>query len=259
MIMRTSYKRPLKNIFLAAFQKRNFVGLYNILTHFEHPIGALFRYFFHCGNYPMKINIRNKKSWLSFDLETPDTELTLIEIFCQKDYPANESDRVIVDIGSNVGISAIWFLTCSTNSYLYLVEPDPKNINKLKNNLVKYKDRYKLKEIAVSDFSGSAEFSVEPTGRYGGLGQERKEKIKVEVVHINSLLEEIIEKHHQIDILKIDTEGQERKILKAIDNRYLNKIRKIYLDEFMTKSEMPKNFNYKQYGCVCQLTHESIK
>ena len=152
-----------------------------------------------------------------------DDILTVNEIFCRKDYSAGKNIRNIVDIGSNIGISALYFLTRNNYSYCYLYEPVKSNIEKLKNNLNGFEDRYQLFEFAVSNQEEEVEFEIEDTGRYGRIGIKTGKSIKVQCKHINDVLTGVFEKCNFIDILKIDTEGVEIQTVLAIKGEYLKK------------------------------------
>ena len=93
-------------------------------------------------------------------------------LFCRWDYRIDPSDRVVVDFGSNIGISALYFhfLTHAPESFVYCFEPLPLNCERLKRTLKNYADRYYLSATAVAPYEGKANFSYEATGRYGSIG-----------------------------------------------------------------------------------------
>ena len=49
----------------------------------------------------------------------------------------------VIDIGPNIGISPLYFLTRSHTTHCELHEPDPNNLAKLLENLKGYEDRSK--------------------------------------------------------------------------------------------------------------------
>ena len=67
---------------------------------------------------------------------------------------------------------------------------------------------------------------------------------KVKVVEINSILKKIFSNFKTLDILKIDTEGCEREILKSINKKYLKKIRIINIEGSNFNNLIPKYFDY---------------
>ena len=158
-----------------------------------------------------------------------------------------------MDLGSNIGISALYWLTRNDTSKCYLFEPDERNIVRLKQNLTGLENRYVLHKNAVSDQSGKLEFGTEATGRYGELGIETGNIITVECLEINSVIKKILQQHDVIDILKIDTEGVEVRTVTALEPKYAAKIKRIYIEADPETGIHPDIFLSKQYGSVCGL------
>jgi FkbM family methyltransferase len=77
---------------------------------------------------------------------------------------------VVVDVGSNIGLSALYFLTRPSRPYCFLYEPDPRNTARLRDNVARFADRWELAEAAVAARPGRVRFATEPTGRYGRVG-----------------------------------------------------------------------------------------
>jgi FkbM family methyltransferase len=134
-----------------------------------------------------------------------------------------------------------------------LFEPNIENIEKCKQNLIQFKDRYDLELKAVSDFEGDIQFGIESTGRYGGIGLNLEKSITVRCKHINSVLAETLSKCGIIDVLKIDTEGVEVQTVKAIANEYKRAIRNIFIEAAPKEDLIPDVFSNRQYGTVRRL------
>jgi FkbM family methyltransferase len=179
--------------------------------------------------------------------------LTLNEVFCRNDYPADSSLRVVLDVGSNIGISALYFLTRNRHSRCYLFEPSPNNVHRLRRQLAPFEGRYELAECAVADRDGEVTFGVEPTGRYGGIDVETGQSITVACRHINGVLAEILEKEGSIDIIKIDTEGAEISTVKAMDARLLESVRSIFLEAAPDESLREGMFGQRHCVSIAQL------
>jgi FkbM family methyltransferase len=226
MFGQRNFKKALK----ALFGKQHYIAFFNSLSVYLDFYDSLIRYLFGQGSYPTKIKIRTPLGVIAPEIFSYYDMLTVNEIFCRHDYPAGRETKVVVDVGSNIGISALYFLTRNVFSKCYLFEPVPENIYKLKNNLKNFQNRYILEEAATDADSGVKKFGVEPFGRCGGLSRETGEHILVKCKSINKILEEILKKEERIDILKIDTEGNEFEILKAIEKRFFKKISKIYVE-----------------------------
>ena len=219
--------RDVKQLMVSPFQKRHYVALYHMMQVHPRFFECFRRYITNSGSYPYSVAIRSPLGEVMPTLYSYHDMLTVHEVFCRQDYRLDRGAKVIVDIGSNIGLSALYFLTRNPDCKCYLFEPVPANIEKLKKNLSHFEDRYILREAAVADRSGTLEFGTEPSGRYGGLMSATKEPIKVQCLHINDVLEEVLRTEPIIDLLKIDTEGVEEATIAAIDPRYLAKIRLI--------------------------------
>src|SRR5205823_2050188 len=90
--------------------------------------------------------------------------------------------------------------------------------------------RYRLHECAVADQEGTVDFGIEETGRYGGIGTSRPETIQVECRDVNAVLDEVLADAEEIDVLKVDAEGVEETIVRAIRPDLLRRIRLIYFE-----------------------------
>jgi FkbM family methyltransferase len=250
--------RRLTTILSAPFQSRHYVALRNMWRLYPDFWPVLFRYLSARGAYPYGCEVRTPSGPIRPALYSHHDLLTVNEIFCREDYLADETTRVVVDIGSNIGISALYFLTRTPATRCYLFEPDPRNIERLEHNLAGLETRFVLHRVAVSDVGGRAKFGVEPTGRYGGLTVETGEYIEVECLAINDVLESILAREETIDILKVDSEGVEVTTVGAIRPEYVSRIRSIYLEARPGVALHSQTHKQEQYGEVCRLTHLTL-
>jgi FkbM family methyltransferase len=157
--------------------------------------------------------------------------LTVNEIFCRQDYKVDPNARVVVDIGANIGISGLYFLTRNPNVRCHLFEPVPRNVERLRANLAAFGNRIVVSDVAVADSSGTVDFGVEDAGRYGGIGVDTGRTIQVECRHIDDVLESVLQTEERIDLLKLDTEGLEAATVAAIHRRYLARIGRIAYEQ----------------------------
>ena len=250
--------RRLKQVLKAFVGRQHYIALVNMYRHYPEWRDNFLRYLTGGGHYPYHIQVKTPAGMICPTLYSHHDLLTVNEIFCRLDYFASDDIKTIVDLGSNIGISALYFLTRNTASKCYLYEPDLRNVEKLRKNLVGFEDRYHLSVKAVSYEDGEVEFGIEATGRYGGIGLKTGKHIRVDCVHINGVMESILEKEERIDILKIDTEGVETETVNAIGVKHLSRIKKIYLEANPTYELRPELFKQMQYGSVCQLVNRNI-
>ena len=78
------------------------------------------------------IAIKTPTGTITPQMHLSDDRLTVNEIFFRLDYEAPETIKTVVDFGSNIGISALYFLTRSKDTRIWLFEPNPKNVEKLR-------------------------------------------------------------------------------------------------------------------------------
>lgn len=250
--------RSAKQIIGAMCGKQHYIALINMMKNCQDFPEFLFRYLTGRGHYPWEVRIKTPIGVIKPKVYTFHDILTVNEIFFRLDYFADKSIQTVVDIGSNIGISALYFLSRNDTSKVYLYEPDKRNIEKLKVNLTNFHKRYHLCEKAVSHRKGRVEFGIESTGRYGGIGLKLEKTITVDCLEINEVIENILSKEEFIDILKIDTEGLEIKTVESLKIDLLRRIKKIYLEAKPKHQLHPKIFLQKQYGSVCQLVNYFI-
>jgi FkbM family methyltransferase len=215
----------------------NYIALARAARVYERPLTSVARYFVGGGDYPWPVRVRTPIGTQNITLFNSQDIITVHEIFCRQDYRCPSPPQVVVDLGSNIGVSALYFLTRSPSTYCELYEPDPRNYSRLLENIQGYEDRCVVNQAAVADTEGTLPFTREPTGRYGALGKKSPgwggpgaEEISVRVENINTVLERAISRHDVIDLLKIDTEGSELATVRAIDPSLLKHIRHIAIE-----------------------------
>jgi FkbM family methyltransferase len=250
--------RPLGFIAREAVRPSNWVALARMPRRYAHPVEGARRYFTPGGSYPYTCEIRTPLGTVSPTLHSQHDMITVNEIFCREDYAVGAEAEVVVDIGSNIGISALYFLTRSERARVRLYEPVPRNAERLRENLSGFTDRWSLEESAVADRDGEETFSIEPTGRYGGLGPASGESIAVRVRHIDHVLREVLEDEGRIDVLKLDTEGVEARTLAAVSPELLSRVSVIFAEDIAGEIEPPPGFEASRRASVLRLAQPAL-
>ena len=232
-------RHSIKSFSAALFKKTFYLAFINVLFFFKNPIEVLVRYVLEIGDYPKEFFVRTPLGLQSAKAFSHHDLITLVECFGKLDYRASDKISVVVDFGSNIGISALYFLTRNQNIKVYLFEPVPRNVERLRKNLEGFERRYELNECAVGVEEGQFDFACDDTGRYGGLikggashfSEWTPEKIiSVEVMPANVALERVLSRHESIDIVKIDVEGYENLILSNLQKKTLSRVKRIYVE-----------------------------
>ncbi|MEI6379036.1 MAG: FkbM family methyltransferase [Candidatus Falkowbacteria bacterium] len=236
------------------FDYRHYVSLLNIFKYCKQPVSFFRRYFLGKGDYPCQVVIKTPIGPISPTIYFYDDSLTINEIFFRLDYEVGNRIKVFVDVGANIGISALYFLTRNSFSKGYLYEPVPSNLYKLSDNLKAFIDRVHVEPAAVYIDNETRQFGIEDTGRLGGINRTYEQKIEVKCISVNDMLENILQKEGFIDVLKVDIEGDEVIVVQAIDHKYLDRIGLICFDIDCTLkldenfSLFPDYFNEHRYG-----------
>ncbi|MFT6773562.1 MAG: FkbM family methyltransferase [Paracoccaceae bacterium] len=227
----------LRRLALAPFSVGNYIAFVGIFRVCTRPFDAFRRYAFGVGAYPTDMRVRTPTGTLTLRLYQPADMLTLNEVFCRGDYRADRTLGLVVDFGSNIGLSAAYFLSRNDTARIHLYEPDQRNIVKLHAQLAPFKGRYTLHEVAVGVSDGELTFAHEETGRYGGLSDAMSQSWVAEAptstvtcVDAERELAEIIAAEGEVDVLKVDIEGMEIAVLRHLSARTRGAIRLIYAE-----------------------------
>jgi FkbM family methyltransferase len=221
--------RSARAVVLAPFRVEHYAALVGMVRRFPAFRDSVHRYLTAKGDYPYCCRVRTPSGIVAPTLFSSHDISTVVEVFCREDYRVNADLEVAVDVGANIGISALYFLSRNSSSRVYLFEPDPKNVERLKLNLKDYDGRYEVEQVAVALADGEGTFASEPSGRYGTLLIDQpsyweQTLISVRTRAVNSILEDVLTHEKRIDILKVDTEGTEEELVAAIRPELLDRI-----------------------------------
>ena len=148
----------------------------------------------------------------------------------------NVNPRIIFDIGANIGATSIFFSLNYPMAKIYSFEPSKSNFNVLTRNVKNFPN---IKTLNKGAFNRNVEKKIFIDNSGGGrnsIHETWTNSKTFEVVKFIDIRKFIIQnKLYKLDILKVDTEGCEVKILKAILN-YVPDIEVIYL-EYHTRKD----------------------
>lgn len=154
-------------------------------------------------------------------------EQTIDEIFYQQVYAfhTNNPASLIIDGGSNIGIATLFFKKCYPAAKIICFEPDPVSFKLLeKNMVVNNLSNVTLFNAALSDIKGKAQFYGQvdvgdPDTRGNsllpawGLQRQTSSVIEVDAVPLSDYIQA------PVDLLKLDIEGAEQKVLQALGDK----------------------------------------
>jgi hypothetical protein len=120
------FNRDLSKVLRAFVGPQHYRAALAMLQVYHRPGDAYARYLFGSGAYPAEINLKTPIGDVRLTVHSYHDMITVNEVFCRQDYASRSKDQVFVDFGSNIGISAAYFLTRSHKGFAYLYEPVPR-------------------------------------------------------------------------------------------------------------------------------------
>ena len=250
-------KRPLSEVINRVFRKELLEIIQNFFIVHKNPMKAMYEEFFTKGKYPRTIET---KQGIKIKLFSYGDFSTFNLVFCRQDYLTDKKINVVLDIGSNIGITAHYWMFKNPKVKIYCYEPSKINFKRLTENTKKFKKNISIKKYAVSNFNGYSKLYRSETGVNDSIIDKVSKKFdKVKVVEINTILKQIFNNFKTLDILKIDTEGCEREILKSINKKYLKKIRIINIEGSNYNNLIPKYFKYSFNASASRFENKRLK
>ncbi len=159
-------------------------------------------------------------------------EYSFNEVFVNQEYAfsSNSNMPCIVDAGSNIGLSVLYFKMLYPNSTIKAFEPSDANYLCLKNNIENNNlSSVSIYKNALSDEEGELEF-FETEALKGALVDKSNDKgvdgsFVVQAVKLSPHIEE------SVDLLKMDIEGAELEVLQELESSgKLKNIKQIVLE-----------------------------
>ncbi len=143
----------------------------------------------------------------------------LQEVFIKEQYKIDLdiTPQTIVDIGSNVGLSVVYFVLKYPEASIYAFEPDPVTYKKLLRN-VSGLTNVRTFNLAIGDTDGPVNFYVHPESSMSSSFTDRthsKKPISVYSKKLDTFLYE--QKITKVDLIKFDAEGAEYRIFSCFD------------------------------------------
>jgi FkbM family methyltransferase len=147
----------------------------------------------------------------------PGSDYTVFcEVFLSKAYDieVKVAPKVIIDLGGNVGFSAVYFATRFPEATIFTLEPEPRNFLRLQRNVRGFKN-IRAFQLAVAGQRGSLILFSHPRRGMGTSIAARagSQQISVPAVTLDQFMEE--QGIDTVDVLKFDVEGAELDVFRA--------------------------------------------
>lgn len=132
--------------------------------------------------------------------------------------------KCFVDIGANVGYFSLMLSALYPKLEVHAFEPMPRNVEVLKNNKSINDYQLHIHPICLTDHSGEVEFAIPPLGECG-WGRIASGNLANDFPHKMQVMAETLDQLHgrsefsnTPDLIKIDVEGNELKVLHGAKN-----------------------------------------
>jgi len=232
------FNRSLKRVARSITNKNHWLTVFKCFYICHTPMQYLRRYVLGLGSYPWSMKIRTPTGTQEVVFERFEDLFTLNEIFIWEIYGNHHSEGVFIDIGGNVGMASLYFLTRNAKTRGVLVEPLADNLSRARDSMIGFGDRIEIIAAAVSFEDGELEIGVEPTGRYSGLDcLETGAKQTFKAIGINTLIEHTHKKLGRVATVKIDCEGAEQLFMPVITDENLSKVARFVIESFPIKDK----------------------
>lgn len=186
-----------KNNRFCIFNFNIFIKFFNFLIIFDKNNKKFFKIYF--KTFFDLITIRN-----CFFKE--EYNITRLDYFKKKTNLHNKKEKLIVDCGSNIGCSSLFFNKIFLNSSLICIEPDSINFDLLKKNCHQ-KEFYKINSAIMSK-NYTYKNILQNDNRANFVVKTNKQKNKS--VTIKDVLKKFKESDYEYFLIKIDIEGSEK-------------------------------------------------
>ena len=198
----------------------NWRNVANIFRYIANPLTFLVYLVFPAGSTVVRVN--TPTGIVSLRLRNRESAKTVFSVFCRHDYLLPQNEAFFLDLGSNIGVAAAYFLSRNTRNRVICVEPDPNNIPFLTENMQQFDGRFEHKPVAVYTETGSIDFYCSPDGKYSTTVLEEVkpgwDHINVPCVTFTQLCEESVNAAQQPPvIIKVDVEGLEPELVASVD------------------------------------------
>jgi FkbM family methyltransferase len=167
----------------------------------------------------------------------------LEEVYLKKVYDPfvlGKKDLTIVDVGANIGLTAFYF---SDYGKVYALEPSKQHFEVL-TEMIKYNklNNVEASKVALSNETGTTRFYHNPNSTMFSMESIVNDKNDFEEVDTSTLEHFMaVKKLDKIDILKLDIEGSESKVIVSEGFKNVASKIKVVLGEYHDWTEMNKN------------------
>ncbi|MFS4461103.1 FkbM family methyltransferase [Bdellovibrio sp. HCB2-146] len=194
--------------------------------------------------YWLKLRYRRAKRMTAMTLNSPDGSFAVSdiqsfiyqykEIFVDRiyDFESKSANPVIVDCGSNIGLSVRFFKSLYKDSTIYAIEPDLHINTFLRQNIDIIPTNKNIHIIPKAAWKTNSFLSFKSDGADGGTLVGANAENKIECFDFSDWLLQF----DKIDFMKVDIEGAEYDVL-LHSKDHLNKVQNLFVEYHSFKNK----------------------
>jgi len=197
--------------------RHNWRALYRALWVFENPVRFIASLLWRSA--PKTLRLRTPTGSVTLELRNFESLKTVFSVFCREDYRiGGERALHFLDVGANVGISAVYFLSRHSRNTVRCYEPDSGNLDFLRENLAPFGARARIVERAVGITRDDLLLYRSADGKYSSTVAS-SEAIAIQRIEADAFADVLAEVQGigWPSVVKLDVEGIERQLIAAID------------------------------------------
>ena len=180
------------------------------------------------------LNMQKFNKVFQFTISSSSDIAILYAIFVEDEYQLvmKTEPETILDLGSNVGGSLIYFALKYPDAKIYGYEPDPETFTTLKSNVADYSNIF-VEQAAITNKSGKTKFYANSDSSMSSSLIKRSANdncVEVNAKTLDQIIDE--QKLTNINLLKFDVEGAECDVFEVFTNSSIvkNIIGELHID-----------------------------
>lgn len=221
--------------------------LIGIFRHAESPVSILYHYLIRKTPKKMK----TKSGLIVRPSSNKDDIITFVVVFCKRDYGHIRSGSVVVDVGANIGLFALYAISEGA-SFVECFEPCKESFEVLNLNikLNGFESNIRLHNKAVAGRGGS-HVLIPTASNPRSQTSELKNGVEYGFEKVETIsLEKSLASYSHIDLIKMDCEGAEFDIIPSLTPLFLDKVDEIRMELHGTIGRLMDCFSYQPFEII---------
>ncbi len=167
-----------------------------------------------------EVIVRTPVGKIRIALRNFESTKTFFSVFCRRDYATPEYPVVVLlDVGANIGITSLYFVSRNRANRAICYEPDLANVDILTRNLRRFADRTEIRVCALATSAGTTTFYRAEDGKYSSLIRSGRACMPdpVECQVFSDALRAVVSEATNPIVVKLDVEGLEPELVRSVE------------------------------------------